>query len=42
MLAKSRKERVIGRTRMFETNSSGMMSGHMYHGTPEGSTVCLM
>ena len=38
MLAKSRKDSVTGRTMMLETNSSGMISGHMYHGTPAGST----
>ena len=41
MLAKSRKDSVIGRTMMLEKNSSGMMIGHMAFGTPEGSTVCL-
>ena len=34
MLAKSRRESVIGRTMMLEKNSSGMINGHMNHGTP--------
>ena len=41
ILAKSRKDKVIGRTMMLETNSSGMISGHMNTGTPEGNVVFL-
>ena len=41
MLAKSRKDKVIGRTMMLETNSSGMINGHMNTGTPEGSDGVL-
>ena len=41
MLAKSRRESVIGRTMMLEKNSSGMMIGHMNHGTPDGNVACF-
>ena len=41
ILAKSRKDRVTGRTMMLDTNSSGMISGHMKTGTPEGKRRVL-
>ena len=41
MLAKSRSESVTGRIRMFDRNSSGISSGRIQAGTPEGTVASL-
>ena len=41
MFAKSRTDRVNGRTMMFENNSIGTSSGRIHHGEPDGTAMFL-